>query len=180
MRLPRNLRRLAFTSMFVVAMLGVAMGQTPGGVEGQGGQKPPAPSRIIDGAYAFVSETLSATAPEARVEKYDSSQWEGLWLFHNGFFSETLMRNDRSIYDRGKAQNPRQAGFIARAGAYQLKDDRVELVENISIFPGAVKTPRTFRYRFDEDSLVLVEELTPHVESLTRGTRTIVLRRIKQ
>lgn len=180
MRLPRSLHGLVIISIFVTAMPGVAMGQMPNGVEGQEGQKPPATSHTLDGAYAFVSETLSIMAPRARAEKYDSSQWEGLWLFRDGFFSETMMRSNRSIYDRRKALSPRAAGFIARAGEYRIKDDSVDLVDNLSIFPGAVKRSRTFRYRFDEDRLVLVEDLTPHVESLSQGTRTIVLRRVEQ
>lgn len=149
-------------------------------VEAQETQKQAAPRDKIEGVYTFVSETLSIKEPKERLEQYDSSQWEGLWLFQQSFFSETLMKKERSIYDRGKKKSPRETGFIARAGKYKIDGNRVELVEDISVFPGSVKRPRTFRYEFNEDRLILVEDLQPHVESLAQGTCTIVLRRIER
>lgn len=133
----------------------------------------------LDGVYEFVSETLSVVKPKAYVERYTANEWEGLWFFHEGHFSETLMRRKRTPSDAFE-RGPRESGFIGRAGTYSAVGSQLEVTDRQTIYPAAVNRVRTFQYMLKDDTLTLTETLHPSVESTATGQHVVVLRRISK
>ncbi len=52
-------------------------------------------SNSLDGVYEFVSRTTTVDAPDKSTERLSAPEWFGLWIFHNGYFSQTRMMNIR-------------------------------------------------------------------------------------
>src|SRR5260370_24606748 len=99
----------------------------------------------LDGVYEFVSETLSVVKPKSYVERYTANEWDGLWFFHEGHFSETLMRRKRTPSDASE-RGPREAGFIGRAGTYSTVGSQLEVNYRQTIYPAAVNQGSTSQY----------------------------------
>jgi Lipocalin-like domain len=137
-------------------------------------------SSHLEGAYEFISETLTITEPEQRTEELTSNEWAGLWLFKDGHFSEMIMKRPHSEVDRSLTQGPREYGFEGYAGTYKVEGSNVELKNDLSIYPLAVNDTRILQFRLEGNKLTLTEGLTPNRESQARGNRITVLRRIER
>lgn len=131
----------------------------------------------LEGAYEFVSEVLELTKPKVTTERLSPPEWTGLWLFEGGRFSQTMMKKGRGYlaYPRSHAA----IGYESSAGTYVTKDKVVRLERDLSLHPLSVGRPITFEYRFEADTLILVETMHPYTENIAEGKRTIVLRRIR-
>lgn len=137
-------------------------------------------SSSLEGAYEFVSETITLTEPRQHSEERSSSGWAGLWLFKGGHFSESIMRKPHSAIDINLAQGPREYGFEGSAGTYQVERSTLELKNDLSIYPLAVNDVRIFQLRLEGNELTLTEVFMPNRESQAKGNRVLVLRRIER
>ena len=137
-------------------------------------------SSTVDGIYEFVSDSTNITSPEPRTERIANPQWQGLWIFHNGYFSQTLMKNDRTEWTPAHfPDDARKVGFDGVAGRYTVDGDAMKLHYRLSFYPGRANEDRTLKYRFENDELILTEELIPGREYIAAGQRVTVLRRVR-
>jgi hypothetical protein len=135
----------------------------------------------IDGVYEFVSRTTTVEAPTKSTERLSAPDWYGLWIFHDGYFSQTRMMNIRS--DWTPAHFPNDAaglGFDGSSGTYSMEGDTVRLKHMVNFYPGRIGTVEDVKYHFENEMLTLTLELVPGPESRAKGQRVIVLRRIKE
>ena len=135
---------------------------------------------MLDGIYEFVSDSTNITSPEPRNERIATPQWQGLWIFHSGYFSQTLMKNDRKEWTPAHfPDDARKVGFDGTAGGYSVVDrETIMLRCRLSFYPGRINEDRTLKYQFENDVLTLTEELIPGREYVAAGRRVIVLRKV--
>jgi hypothetical protein len=134
----------------------------------------------LEGAFEFVSETITLNEPRPSTEERTSKEWAGLWLFKDGHFSETVMRRPHSVIGGSATQGPREYGFEGSAGTYRIEGNDIELKNDLSIYPLAVNRVRTLQFQLEGDRLTLTERFTPSRESPARGSRVTLLRRIER
>lgn len=134
---------------------------------------------VLDGTYEFVSEVTDLTAPEKRRDERRSQEWEGVWLFRDGYFSQTLAKRQRLDWTPSHfPDDPRKLGFDAASGKYKLQGDTVQLDYDLTFYPGKAGRREILTYRFEGNTLTLTQELTPTRESVATGQRTVVLRKV--
>jgi len=134
----------------------------------------------FDGVYEFVSRTTTVEAPDKKTERLSAPDWFGLWIFHEGYFSQTRMMNIRPDWTPAHfPSDPRGLGFDGSSGTYSVKDDIIELKHMVNFYPGRIGAVEDVKYHFENETLTLTLELIPGPESSARGQRVIVLRRIK-
>jgi len=136
-------------------------------------------SQSLDGAYEFVSETLIITTPEQSTERRISDEWAGLWLLHNGHFSQTMMKKRRLNWISSFPSEPDELGFYSIAGTYKVIGNTLELKVSVSFYPQNTGRPMRLEYQSNEDILTLTETLYSTKESLSKGQRITVLQRTK-
>lgn len=135
----------------------------------------------LDGVYEFVSRTTTVDTPETRTERLSAPEWFGLWIFHDGYFSQTRMMNIRPDWTPSQfPKDPSGLGFDGSSGTYSVKDDTIEMKHMVNFYPGRIGALEDVKYRFENETLTLTLELVPGPESRAKGQRVIVLRRIKQ
>jgi hypothetical protein len=134
----------------------------------------------IDGVYKFISRTTSLTAPRQSTEKLTDAEWYGIWIFKNGYFSQTRDKVDRTGWLPGRfPDNPDGIGFDGGSGTFSLNGKTIELKYRTSFYPGRTGIVETLEFRLENNLLILTEEMAPHVESSATGQRVTVLQRIK-
>jgi hypothetical protein len=140
----------------------------------------PAPTvTTVDGIYEFVSRTTTITAPRQSTERLAAPEWYGLWIFRNGYFSQTRMKNIRPDWTPAQfPSNPQGLGFDGSSGTYVIKGDIIELDYRVNFYPGRIGAVEDLKYRFDNDTLTLTWEMLPGPEFGSTGQRVTVLRRI--
>ena len=141
------------------------------------------PSTIssVDGVYEFVSRTTTVEEPGNSSERLSAPEWFGLWIFHDGYFSQTRMMNIRADWTPAHfPSDPRGLGFDGSSGTYSLKDDIIELKHMVNFYPGAIGAIEDVKYHLERETLTLTLDLIPGPESRAKGQRVIVLKRIKQ
>lgn len=123
----------------------------------------------VKGIYDFVSETKVLTAPNKTTIKRTAAEWKGLWQFCDGHFSVIMKR---------KTVVPSEYSVQSYGGSYNIEGNKIRLNIEVSelLFPPNWKL---VEYHLDGDELVIIETLESHVESLSEGTVTTVLRRRK-
>ncbi|MFN2491625.1 MAG: hypothetical protein ABR501_01915 [Pyrinomonadaceae bacterium] len=133
----------------------------------------------IDGVYKFISRTTSLTAPQQSTEKITSAERYGIWIFQNGYFSQTRAKIDRTGWPPGRfPENPDGIGFDGGSGTFSSNGNTIELKYHTSFYPGRTGTMETLRFKLENETLTLTEEMAPHIESLATGERVTVLKRI--
>jgi hypothetical protein len=175
---------LIFVAMFLTSCAsqynGQALKKQPLASSQQSPAKSSEETSIVDGIYEFVSDSTNITSPEPRTERIATPQWQGLWIFHNGYFSQTLMKNDRTEWTPAHfPDDARKVGFDGAAGRYTVAGDAMKLHYRLSFYPGRTNEDRTLKYRFENDELILTEELIPGREYIAAGQRVTVLRRVR-
>jgi|ERR1041384_79405 hypothetical protein len=127
----------------------------------------------IEGAYEFVSETTVLEQPEKKTDQRTSSDWAGLWIFHGGYFSRTLMKKERAFTTLA----PESIGYESDAGTYKIEDDSVTLYPNVRLYPIVPYPTTQFKFKAEGNKLVLTRTFFPYMEDLSAGNQTIVLNR---
>lgn len=134
---------------------------------------------VLDGTYEFVSEITDITAPERRHDERKSQEWEGIWLFRDGRFSQTMAKRQRLDWTPSHfPDDARKLGFDAASGRYKLDGKTVQLDYDLTFYPGKAGRREILTYQFDGDTLTLIQELTPTRESAATGQRTVMLRKV--
>jgi hypothetical protein len=134
---------------------------------------------VLDGTYEFVSEISEITAPELRHDERKSQEWEGIWLFRDGRFSQTMAKRQRLDWTPSHfPDDARKLGFDAACGRYKLDGNAVQLDYDLTFYPGKAGRREILTCRIDGDKLTMIQELTPTRESAATGQRTIVLRKV--
>jgi hypothetical protein len=134
----------------------------------------------VDGVYEFVSRTTTVTAPQQSTEQLTAPEWYGLWVFHDGYFSQTRMKNIRPDWTPSRfPSEPQGLGFDGSSGTYAVKDGTIELKHMVNFYPGRIGAVEDLTYHFDGDMLTLTLDLLPGPESRATGRRVTVLRKIK-
>lgn len=136
-------------------------------------------SSALDGIYEFVSEVTNVTAPSQRNEQSTAAEWEGLWIFHNGHFSQTFAKKQRTDWTPSHFPNdPRKLGFDAASGVYKIEGNTVQLDYLLTFYPGKAGKREILTYDSDGKTMTLAEELTPTREYAATGQRVLVLRKV--
>jgi len=134
---------------------------------------------VLDGTYEFVSEITQITAPEPRQDERTSQEWEGIWLFRDARFSQTMAKRQRLDWTPSHfPDDARKLGFDAASGRYKLAGNDVQLEYDLTFYPGKAGRREIMTYHIDGDKLTLVQELTPTRESAATGQRMVVLRKV--
>ena len=131
----------------------------------------------IEGAYEFISQITELTKPKQQVINISSPDWKGIWIFHHGYFSQSLMRSGRGFLEFPRTLS--EVGYRSFSGEYSFKDNLLQLDSLISLHPLQQQIMFRYKYKLDGEYLVLSERLTPHVEDLSDGYSTITLRKLK-
>lgn len=135
----------------------------------------------IEGVYAFVSETTTISYPKNESNQRTSDEWTGYWFFQNGHFSKVLMKNERPEWTPEKfPADARGTGFDAAYGTYELKDNNLELDYIVTFYPGMAHQVETWSCSGASELLTISQKLAPSRESLAKGERVVVLRRIRK
>ena len=134
----------------------------------------------LDGVYEFVSRTTTVTAPQPSTEQLAAPEWYGLWVFHDGYFSQTRMKNIRPDWTPSQFPSaPEGLGFDGSSGTYAVKGSTLELKYMVNFYPGRVGAIEDLRYLLANDTLTLTWDLIPGTESRATGQRVTVLRKIE-
>jgi len=133
----------------------------------------------LDGVYNFVSETIAVTRPKKLTEQFGSSDWDGLWLFTGGHFSQTLMKKHRQFWLPRFPRSAEALGYRSAAGTYKIDGDTLELIPNLHLSPYYLEQPWLLKYRLEGEMLTLTETLYANPHNENDGQRTILLRRVK-
>lgn len=134
----------------------------------------------VDGVFEFVSRTTITTAPQQSTEQFAAPEWYGLWIFHDGYFSQTRMKNIRPDWTpRQFPSDPQGLGFDGASGTYTVKGGTIELKYMVNFYPGRIGAVEDLKYIFDNNTLTLTRELVPGPESRAAGQRITVLRKIR-
>lgn len=134
---------------------------------------------VLDGTYEFVSELIDLSAPEAKREERTAKEWQGVWLFRDGHFSQTFAKRQRLDWTPSHfPDDPRKLGFDAASGKYKLQGDTIQLDYDLTFYPGKAGRREILTYHFEGSTLTLTQELTPSIESAATGRRTVVLRKV--
>lgn len=130
----------------------------------------------LEGAYELVSETLITTRPSESTTEHAASEWAGIWLFKDGHFSWSLARRKRSL---SLPRDNEPLTYASYAGSYKQDGKTLLLKKDVSFIPLHAGQTVHMDYRFEDDRLILTETLSPTMESLVEGKRTITLRKLK-
>lgn len=140
-------------------------------------QAPQMRVREFEGVYEFVSETTTLSKPERRSEERTSEQWSGMWFFQGNHYSQTMMSKRRAWPPFPR--NLQELGYQSSAGEYEIKGSVLELRPSLSLSPLGLLQSKTVEYKLEEDTLTLIETMTPRMENLAEGQRVTVLRRAR-
>jgi hypothetical protein len=177
--MKRNLRRSVLLSVLIGFTLCACTRY-----DSESRAQPPASSvkkdlSVFDGTYEFVSEVTDVIAPEKRRDERAALEWEGLWLFQNGYFSQTLAKRQRLDWTPSHfPDDARKLGFDSASGKYKLEGNTVQLDYVLTFYPGKAGKREILSYRFDGNQLTLTEELAPTREYAATGQRVLVLRKV--
>ena len=135
----------------------------------------------IDGAYQFVSETVSLQKPKKQQFFRKSPEWSGLFLFSDGYFSVSLMDNNRKFDGISNfPKNIRQIGYESFAGKYETSETTInfnpEVGLNLFFDVGRISV---FKFKIEGESMTLTQTLSPYVEDMRKGEVVIVLKKVK-
>jgi hypothetical protein len=120
------------------------------------------------------------TAPRQSTEQLTDVEWYGIWIFKNGYFSQTREKKDRAEWAPGHfPDNPSGVGFDGGSGTFSMRDGTIELKYHTSFYPGRTGTIQTLQVKQENATLILTEQLAPHMESLATGQRVTVLRKVE-
>jgi hypothetical protein len=134
---------------------------------------------VLEGTYEFVSDVIELSAPEAKREERTAKEWDGIWLFRDGRFSQTMAKRQRLDWTPAHfPDDPRKLGFDAASGRYKMDGNTVQLDYDLTFYPGKAGRREILTYRFERDMLTLTQQLTPSRESAATGLRTLVLRKV--
>jgi hypothetical protein len=138
-------------------------------------------TRVLDGVYELISETVSITKPETNNVTITADDWKGLWFFKDGYFSMQMMKRRRPEWTVGNyPSNPSDFGFRSSAGPYEGDGKKLELSYEIHLTPTWASRSAFLEYELEGDLLTLVEYLHPYIESTVEGKVVTVLKRIKR
>lgn len=142
-----------------------------------GAQPPSVSEAALAGAWELVSYTTVLTEPKAEKDVRAAPEWIGLWLFHEGYYSRILTKRDRNDDRFLHPKGPEDMEFEASSGRYEIEGDRLLLSKPYAFRPLEHVRPDEYRMTLNGDTLTLVDRWLPHVESMSAGTTTIVLKR---
>jgi hypothetical protein len=138
------------------------------------------PSEKIDGVYEFVSEQVDYIKPRKYSAKITTPEWEGLWIFKEGYYSFNSVKPNRN--DDWYKQYPisrSEFGYDSAAGTYSIVGDTIMLREHINMDKYMKYRPINYKYVINDKELVLTNHSLPIIERMTEEIVEIRLRRIK-
>src|ERR1041385_2606816 len=143
-------------------------------------RSPPTPQDTrLDGAYLFVSDSTTITAPTPSYREITNAEWGGQLVFKNGYFSETRTLIERAYWKPGAFPNwPEGTGFDGSSGDYQIDGDKITLNYTSSFYPGRTKLGVSYEFSLTNGLLTMVEHLAPSADKGSTGKRVLVLRRL--
>jgi len=131
----------------------------------------------LEGAYEFVSDTITLSKPKAVTERRVPPDWIGMWIFKDGRFSQTLMKQGRSWNPFPTNQD--ELGYQASAGTYKIDGPHLYLKHEFSLNPRGVSQLTVVEYELASGTLTLTAKMSPRLEDLSEGEQVIVLRKVK-
>lgn len=133
----------------------------------------------VDGVYRFVSDTTTYVLPDRATEARDDSNWKGFWIFKDGYFSKTIVRNERPEWTPEKfPSDARGTGFDGGVGKYNTNGHELTLTYEITYYPGMSSEVEYFNFQLKEGLLTLTRAFTPSRESAAKGEQVVVLQRV--
>jgi hypothetical protein len=138
---------------------------------------PPTAAYILDGAYELISVTTTLTKPQKSTQRLLPPEWRGMWIFHDGRFSQTLMKQRRSW--NPFPTNQEELGYRAGAGTYQIEGNRLRFDYEYNLNPYGISQRVYTDFSLEGDTLSMTDNFSPHLEDLSEGQTVIVLRRLK-
>lgn len=134
----------------------------------------------INGAYRFVSETTTLERPRRVTTYRKPPEWQGLFLFTDGFFTVSLTDNSRSGDWLTKfPKNIKEVGYESFAGKYEIKGTTLTLNSELGLHPFWDSRGRIFNFKIEGENLTLTQTLSPYVEDMRKGKRVIILSKLK-
>lgn len=131
----------------------------------------------IEGAYELISDNLTVGTLDKKVIARDRRDWSGIWIFRDGFYSQTTMKKGRSAWVSRFPRDGRELGYLSCAGSYTIDGKYLILRETLSLFPESTNRPGHYEYRIDGDTVTLRESWEASVERTMPGERIIVLKK---
>ncbi len=123
-------------------------------------------------------QSLAESSTRCHEERM-AQEWQGLWLFQKGYFSQTFAKKMRLDWTPTQfPDNPKKIGFDAGAGKYHIDGNSIQLDYDLTFYPGKTGRRDVITYHFDGDILTFTQPLVPHRESAATGQRTTVLRKL--
>lgn len=134
----------------------------------------------IEGVYLLVSRTTVIVEPKPyKTEvKISTPEWKGIYIFKEGHFSQTIMKEGREYskfppyYD--------DLAYESFAGEYVLTGNKLELSNTISLNQYLIGSSSQIEFKTNGKDLILFETLLPHRESRIKGTITTILQKIEK
>jgi hypothetical protein len=132
----------------------------------------------LQGVYEFVSDSVVLTKPQSSTTRRTSPEWVGMWLFLDGRFTQTLMKQKRS-WDPFPV-NQQELGYQSSTGTYKIDGTHIFLKHEFSLNPRGVSQLTVVDYRLDGGgTLSMTRKMSPQIEDLSEGEQVTILRKIK-
>lgn len=131
----------------------------------------------LEGAYEFVSDTITLSKPKAVTERRIPPDWIGMWIFKDGRFSQTLMKQERSWNPFPTNQD--ELGYQSSTGSYRIDGRHLYLKHEFSLNPHGVSQLTVVEYELRSGMLTLTAKMSPRLEDLSEGEQVTVLRKIR-
>jgi hypothetical protein len=131
----------------------------------------------LRGVYEFVSRTGEYTGVRNYTTHDTSSEWDGLWIFEDGFYSSVLMKKGRKASYDPKDLDYRD--YESYTGTYKIDGKYIAFKLRLALSTVAVGGTDYMEYRLQGDTLTLIQVLSSHGVDLNKGKITTVLRLVK-
>ena len=134
----------------------------------------------LDGVYELVSETTETNFPEQKIEKRTSDEWQGVWFFQNGMFSQTMMKTRRPEWTPAHfPPNARETGFDGTSGSYRIDKGQIQMSYQLTFYPGRAFDDESWSYNLEKDVLTLTRTFRRSRENYADGSQIIMLKKLR-
>jgi hypothetical protein len=128
----------------------------------------------LEGVYEFVSETTKLMKPEKQTIECFSNDWAGMWCFHGTRYSYEMMFKRRPPFPK----TLQDLGYLSGAGEFEIKGNVLILQPTISLNQVELLQSKALEFTIQGTTLTLIENMTPYMENVSEGSRTVILRKL--